>query len=108
MAWLPADCLPGADFEFESVGGSVAQYIQAHAVKDAPLGVPVPSADGSVTEQSAVAGPQSGIEAHNTSVNDWFQSIREVAKLSLIFITLVVMLWTARYHSLPLALWAVN
>ena len=108
VAWLPADCLPGADFEFESVGGTVAQHIQAHVVKDAPLGVPVPSADGSVTEQSTVAGAQLGMEALNTSVNSWFQSLREVAKLSLILITLVVVLWMARYHSLPLALWAVN
>ena len=108
VGWLPADCLPGADFEFESVGGSVAQHTQAHEVKGAQLGVPFLSADGSVTEQSTVAGAQLGMEAHYTSVNSWFQSFREVAKLSLIFITLVVMLWTARYHSLPLALWAVN
>ena len=108
MAWLPADCLPGADFEFESVGGTVAQYIQAHEVKDAQLGMPVPPADGFVTELSAVAGAQPGMEAPNTSVNSWFQSSREVAKLTLIILTLVAMLWMARHHSLPLALWAVN
>ena len=108
MAWLPADCLPGADFEFESVGGTVAQYIQAHEVKDAQLGVPVPPADGSVTELSTVAGAQPGMEAPNTSVNGWFQSSREAAKLTLIILTLVTMLRMARHHSLPLALWAVN
>ena len=91
----------------ESEGGIMLLDPLAPSGQGAQLGGLVPRDDVTKTGQEAVAGAQPGSEAPDTSLNGWFQSTWEVAKLSLLILTLISMLWMARNHSLPLAMWAV-
>ena len=92
---------------FESEGGIMLLDPLAPSGQGAHQGGLVPREDVTETGQVAVAGAQPGSEAPDTSLNGWFQSTWEVAKLSLLILTLISMLWMARNHSLPLAMWAV-
>ena len=107
VAWIPADNLPVEDAVLESEGGIMLLDPLAHSEQGAQSGGLVPRDDVTETGQAAVAGAQPGVEAPYTSTNGWFQSTWEVAKLSLLIIALLSMMWTARNHSLPLAMWAV-
>ena len=91
----------------ESEGGIMLLDPLAHSEQGAQSGGLVPREDVTESGQAVVAGAQPGVEAPYTSANGWFQSTWEVAKLSLLIIALLSMMWTARNHSLPLAMWAV-
>ena len=91
----------------ESEGGTMLLDPLAPQGQGAQSGGLVPRDDVTGTEQVAVAGAQPGSEAPDTSLNGWFQSTWEVAKLSMLILTLISMLWMAKSHSLPLAMWAV-
>ena len=107
MAWVPTDSLPVEGAVLESERRIMFLDPLAPQGQGAQSGGLVPREDVTETEQAAVAGAQPGSEAPYTSLNGWFQSTWEVAKLSLLILTLVSMLWMARSHSLPLAMWAV-
>ena len=107
MAWIPADNLPSGDADLESEGGAMLLDPLAPQGQGAHLGGLAQPDDVAETDQGTIAGAQPGREASDTSLNGWYQSTWEVAKLSLIVLTLLMMLWTARNHSLPLAMWAV-
>ena len=91
----------------ESEGGIMLLDPLAPQGQGAQLGGLVPHEDVTETGQAAVAGAQPGSEAPDTSLNGWLQSTWEVAKLSMLILMLLSMLWMARNHSLPLAMWAV-
>ena len=107
VAWIPADNLPGEGAVLESEGGIMLLDPLAHSEQGAPSGGLVPCEDVTETGQAAVAGTQPSGEAFHTAPNGWFQTTWEVAKLSLLILTLILTLWTARNSSLPLAMWAV-
>ena len=99
MAWVPTDHLLGEDAVLESEGGIMLLDPLAPSGQGAQLGGLVPRDDVTETRQAAVAGAQPGREAPDTLLDGWLQSTWEVAKLSLLILTLISMLWMARDHS---------